>query len=307
MQTIYKANHTSRFNFVGSDFCNAKIPSDAKNVLLYLIDKPLDWKLIVKNIANTLDLSVYAVRKALRWLLDNGYARYKRFTDGRTVWEIFEQPNQAATQVMTPRVEIPHVEIEHVLHKTQTLPITQKTTTPIEQAQAQQEQLPVEKPSVVVHCNEMADNHPISTPTQTIDDVPHIAPQHQPAAKRALSRLTQEQAQAVLTAFTFQASKSNISNKVGYLIGLVKASKDGTFSPVQLTQSPATLSLYERIVKEQKSQQEAQKRGRMTNEEHADWLERTYGVKQSAKSSSTSISSRLAGVMLRAKRLSHKV
>jgi len=219
MQTIYKAHHHTHFNFVGSDFCNAKIPSDAKNVLLYLIDKPIDWKLIVKNIANTLDLSVYAVRKALRWLIDHGYARYKRFTDGRTVWEIFEQPNQDATPVMTPRVEIPHVEIEHVLHKTQTSPITQKTTTAVEKAQAQQEQLPVEKPSVVVHCEEVvivADNP---------EPIPNIPAQHQHTARMHLSTLSKEEADAVITAFTLALSKGTVSNPIGYLMHIGQSSQ----------------------------------------------------------------------------------
>ena len=298
MQTIYKANHHTRFNFIGSDFCNSPMPMSAKAVLLYLIDKPIDWKLIVKNISNTLQMSTYAVRKALRWLLDHGYARYKRFTDGRTVWEIFEEGNQAATPVMTPRVEIPHVETQHDIHITQTSPITQKTTTAVEPVQTQHESLPVEKKDVVVHCEEIeigdtqkpipspiqVKNKPTtcdpeSTQTKAMNDVPHIETRHQDVVKRALSRLTEEQARTIIATFILQASKTNISNKPGYLIALVQSALNGSFSPVAPTQAAPTMTAGERIAKEKKRAAEAAERGKMGNQQYFEWLAREYGEK----------------------------
>lgn len=317
MQTIFKAHHTSRFNFVGSDFCNSKIPSDPKNVLLYLIDKPDDWKLIVKAIANTLGLTVYAVRKALRWLVDHGYATYKRLADGSTIWQIFEQPKQAAIPVFTPRVEIPHVEIQHDIHINQTALILQNTTTP----PALIEPLADQKPNVVVQrsidetelhqahtnhsdnrlrqrettalnrrdCLDVASNTDgIGIDTTTviakdtdgigIDAIPSIDNRHQQVARKALAKLTVEQAQAVLTVFTLAASKGSISNKIGYLIGLTKAALNGTFSPVQPHTAPPALTAAQRLAKERQREHEAQARGRMTNQEHAEWLQRTYGT-----------------------------
>jgi len=82
-----------------------------------------------------------------------------------------------------------------------------------------------------------------------------------------------------VTALTLAISKGTVSNPIGYLLQLVKASKDGSFSPVQARSGAPVLTLAERIAKEQQRQEEQQRRGAMTSEQHARWLAENFGAK----------------------------
>lgn len=74
-------------------------------------------------------------------------------------------------------------------------------------------------------------------------------------------------------------SKHKVSSKIGYLVGLVKAMKNGTFTATAAAQGTPAITLDERIAKERQRQQEASERGKMTVEEHAAWLVKQFGAK----------------------------
>jgi hypothetical protein len=45
MQTITKDNHTSNFTILSNDLVTSTIPPTPKSILIYLLSKPINWKL----------------------------------------------------------------------------------------------------------------------------------------------------------------------------------------------------------------------------------------------------------------------
>ena len=293
MQTIIRTTYTSNFSQISNALIESAIPAKPQKVLLYLLSKPTNWQIRFSDIKHRLGMSTYAVRQALKWLLDNGYAVFDRLKSGHTIWRIFDQAQAAdtpQTRLVEPHVEIPRVENQHVLVTLRESETLIETTTAVGPVQVADASLPIESPIVVVVEKDLIDQQattkrqpiptPTSEPTDTIvSDVLGIDPQHQAAAKRALSRLTEEQAQMVLVAFSLQCSKSNIGNRIAYLISLTKAAIDGTFSPVGAAGGAPAITLDERLRLERQRQHEAQRRGAMNSEQHAKWLADNFGTK----------------------------
>ena len=152
---------------------------------------------------------------------------------------------------------------------------TSKTTTQPLPAQVHREPLSVESPKVVVR-NE---DSKIDAPATTQEPIPGIAQDQQKAARKVLAQLTPEQTSLILNAFTLALSKHKVSSKIGYLVGLVKAMKDGTFTEAGAAGGAPAQSLDDRLRLERQRQHEAQERGKMSNEQHAAWLAETFGQK----------------------------
>lgn len=186
-----------------------------------------------------------------------------------------------------------------VVPKTAPKPIinqsTSKTTTSVEPVQVVDASMVTAKPDVVVERDLIDEKETPQTkttanadtgPGQPIDgivlnrsdcqndhgcigSVPGIDTRHQKVARKALERLTKEEADSVVTALTLALSKGTVSNPVGYLLQLVKASKAGTFSHVQATGAAPAPTLEARIAKEREKEREAATRGKMSN---AEWF-----------------------------------
>ena len=133
MQTIYKSAPASNFTIYANDLINSDIPSTPKNILLYLLSKPVNWQLKTHDLRKQLGLTAYAIKKALRWLCSAGFAVYTRLKTGHTIWKVFDNP-QAQHQktgyspAITPQVEIPQVAFQPVLVKTETEKKKETTT-----------------------------------------------------------------------------------------------------------------------------------------------------------------------------------
>jgi hypothetical protein len=104
--TIIKTTLQNNFTQIDNSIIVSSMPPVAFKVYAYLLSKPINWNPHYKNIKSTLKLSMYATRKALRFLLKNGYAVYKRLKDGSTIWNLHSQPIDFKPQVEKPLVGI---------------------------------------------------------------------------------------------------------------------------------------------------------------------------------------------------------
>ena len=97
-------------------------------VLNYLLSKPPHWKIIAKEIALALNISINTVYAALTVLQRLGIASYTRDKYGHTRWLVSIASN-LYSPVIPPHTKKPHQEICEVLENTEKTVITEKTTT----------------------------------------------------------------------------------------------------------------------------------------------------------------------------------
>lgn len=265
MQTIYRNTYTTDFTVIKNDILNSELSGLAKAALIYLLSKPPHWKLRASDIRRFLKVGVNKAYRILQELRAFGYIVMKR-VQSAVHWLVYDTP-QSSPKTATSRAVIDRDGFHHDgnsddLVKTETPVKIQKTTTPLP-IQVNQDPLPIESPNVVVSLKKEA--------------IPHIESKHQTTAHQALRTLTKAEADAVVTALTLAMSKGTVSNPIGYLLQLVKASKAGTFSTVKATQAEPAITLDERLAKERQRSEESVKRGQMSNEVYFKWLESTYG------------------------------
>ena len=127
---IYRETHTTNYTVVSNSLINTKLPSDAKNVLTWLLSKPKNWKLIKIVIAEALGLSKHRVQQAISILRNLGYLCFYRHKDGSGHWDVYEtpsSPSQAQTRVVKPSSTIPTKAIHTDLTNTEYQKIINKT------------------------------------------------------------------------------------------------------------------------------------------------------------------------------------
>ena len=261
MTTIIRTSLQSNFTQIDNTLLVSDIPAKPKTVLLYLLSKPAHWQVKFNDIKHRLGLSAYAVRQSLKWLLDHGYAIYERLKSGHTIWRIFDQAQEVdapQTRVVEPHVEIPPVENQHdlVIRKKSEIPNPTTATKPAESI------------SVVVNDEIIESNLP--------ESIPNIEPALQSVAQKHLSELTKTQTALVLTVFTNAIKTKSINNRIGYFIGLCKASKNGTLTDLKPSQHQTIESLTDRLTKERERTIEAANRGKMSNEDFFEMLKRKF-------------------------------
>lgn len=301
MQYIFKQSQTTHFyqgiNAIAQD---GSLSDRAARILQYAISLPEDWRIIPRQLMKHFGWGRDVTYKALKELRKRGYAVLVRCRRAAT-WYVFNTPQTPETLATftasnqpepTPDAAPKNPDFKNstnsdALQKTKHSQRTKETTTAIEPIQA------IEKPDVVVIQGNV-DQKGVAKPdtleehtlTKAIDDtqqaITGIPDKHQPTARQALRTLTKEEADAVVTALTLALSKGSVQNPIGYLLQLVKASKNGTFSPVEAAGGAPVITLAERIRREQERHHEAQNRGKMTNEQYTEWLQRTYGGKAEA-------------------------
>ena len=132
---IFKTIPTTYFTQIDNKIICSTMPPVAYKIYSYLISKPVWWQPKVHDIRKQLGLSTYAVKKALKCLLQAGFAMYKRLKTGHTVWDIFDKPQtqpQAKTTckpVIPPQFEMPALASQPVLIITETETKKKTTTT----------------------------------------------------------------------------------------------------------------------------------------------------------------------------------
>lgn len=97
-------------------------------VLNYLLSKPPHWKIIAKEIATALNISINTVYAALTVLQRLGIASYTRDKYGHTRW-LVSVADALYSPVIPPHTKIPHQEICDVLETNDKSEIIIKTTT----------------------------------------------------------------------------------------------------------------------------------------------------------------------------------
>jgi len=222
---IYRTAPTSNFTIFSNELITSAMPPVAKTVLLYLLSKPDTWQAKAHDIRKQLDLSAYAVKKALRWLCSAGYAAWVRLKSGHTIWRIFSNPKGNSelqfTQQQTsyspaiqPQVEIPQVENQPVLVKTK----TEKIKKPLPATAAP----PIAEKLVVVSSE-------LIYPEQ-------LNPVQKKAARAVIKKVKQSDIrQEVLFALAYAITSGTVKSPVAYLNGLVSRANNGTFEPVTAT------------------------------------------------------------------------
>lgn len=312
IKTPVTTNYFSAPNHIAQD---NTLSDRAARIITYAASLPTNWRIIPKQLMKYFGWGRDSTYRALHELCAKGYAvlkRGKQFAE----WIIYTSPQIPETTKATSGAACKNPDFKNP-YQTDTLQSNKDlqnneitTTAPVNQVQELAIKAPA-TPIVVVQDGSIYEKEPHQTHTDHpdsglkqrevvagfalnqsncpnvagnadgigIDSIPGIDKRHQKVARQALERLTPEQAQAVVTAFTLQASKTTITNKVGYLISLTKAAIDGSFSPVSGSGAALVQSLDDRLRLERQRQKEAQNRGKMTVEEHAAWLAETFGAK----------------------------
>jgi len=289
MQTIFKQSQTTHFyqgiNAIAQD---GSLSDRAARVLQYAISLPEDWRIIPRQLMKHFGWGRDATYAALKELRKRGYAVLVRCRRAAT-WYIFNTPQTPETLATftasnqpepTPDAAPKNPDFKNstnsdALQNTDEEEKTKKPTTPPPDRELSVSANEQGKTAVdVVVSRDSDEDHHVR-----VSDVPGIEVKYQQTARKALSALSKAEADAVVTALTLALSKGTVSNPIGYLLQLIKASKNGTFSPVQAAGAAPVLTLAERLRQEQERYEEAQRRGSMTSAEHAEWLQRTYGGK----------------------------
>ena len=267
---IYRETHTINYTVVSNSLINNKLPSDAKNVLTWLLSKPKNWKLIKIVIAEALGLSKHKVQQAITVLRNMGYLCFYRHKDGSGHWDVYETPrsqHQPQTRVVKPSSEIPTKAFQTDLTNTDTQKILKTTTDSKVIPKA-----PVTDEPIVVVSFEKIEQPTDTTTTpdpvilEQIKTLP-LQPKEKKIAERTLSNLPLSEVKAILCVYTSALVKGNVINKIGYLIGLKKASQNGTLT---IPEEKKELSIEERIERQKRQRKEEYERQRITNEQ---WVE----------------------------------
>lgn len=229
MQTIFRTAPSSNFTIFSNELITSAMPPVAKAVLLYLLSKPHTWQPKPHDLRKQLNLSAYAVKKALRWLCSAGYAAWVRLKSGHTIWRIFSNPKPTSEVVFAqqktsyspaipPQVENPQVENQPVLVITE----TEKINKPLPAAHAPPIPAPIAESFVVVSSE-------LIYPVQ-------LSPVQKKAAKAVIKKVKQpEIQQEVLFALAYAIASGTVKSPVAYLNGLISRANKGTFEPITAT------------------------------------------------------------------------
>lgn len=314
MQAIYRNTKTDNFTILDNAIINAAdLSALARMTLIYLLSKPSTWKVRATDIKRHLGVGINKVYRLLQELRDAGYIIMKR-VQSAVHWFVYDVP-QSSHEIAKGLAVTDHDGFHHDgksddLVKIENPVKIETSTTPHPKINPAPASMNVE--------NVVVDEKGKESPP---DPIPYIAPDQQKAARKVLSELSEDQAALVLSAFALALSRHNVSSKIGYLVGLVKAMKDGRFTaPEPKHAVPASnpylnaqkswawrggngvysqygasggvhiQNLADRLEKERVDSEEALKRGKLSNADHAAWLEREFGKSGSV----SSLSARLA-------------
>ncbi len=212
---IIRTAKTANYSQTCNDLAATPMKFKAKDLLIYLLSKPENWKVIKSAICKTLELSPYIVKKSLAWLRKHGYAIYQHCHTGYGQWFIYDkpQPKNATAPVITPKVAKPALEIPPTLLKNKETEILKEQ---------QLEPLPViksQKP-VVVSLEEKED---LIYPGKLNQD-------QKKACKGIIKKAPVSLQQDILFELAYRMTIANLNSVPGFLNTLVTAAKNGTFT-----------------------------------------------------------------------------
>ncbi len=227
---IFRTAPSSNFTIFSNELITNAMPPVAKTVLLYLLSKPDTWQPKAHDIRKQLNLSAYAVKKALRWLCSAGYAAWVRLKSGHTIWRIFSNPNVSFDDTfdqpetvyspeITPQVEIPQVENRPVL-------VIKK----------QQQEINKPLPAAIMPPRSATIAESIVVVDSELIYPVQLTPVQKKAARAVIKKVKPpELQQEVLFALAYAITNGTVKSPVAYLNGLVTRANNGTFEPVTAT------------------------------------------------------------------------
>jgi hypothetical protein len=219
MQTIYRTVPTSNFTLNANDLISKPMPFKAKEILLYLLSKPKDWRVKVADIRLTLELTTHTIRQSLLWLQQAGYAGYIRLKTGHTIWKVFSEPQTGYSPDGMPQTVSPHVAKPSVIqiHKEQKEIKKQQTAAAA----------PTQTKEIVVVIDEMEQRELIYPPQiKDLKPIKKVLKKIKPEVVAKTPTITQD----ALFELAYAMTTKKLSSVPGYLSRLVDAINDGTFT-----------------------------------------------------------------------------
>ncbi len=267
MPTIHLTPKTANFSQIDNNLFASTLPEVAHKVLCYLLSRPKDWRLLRSDLKKTLGLTGYKVQKALKILQNLGYAFYRRFTDGRTRWDIFDtpQPTTLKTAPVDPcsPVNMPYSNFQNVEYRDDLIKLNSvtntKTTTLTEPV------IIKNQPVTVVELNDAVEQ---------LDYPKQLKASQKRAAKAVIKKAPAPVRQELLFALAYAITAGRVNNPVGYLTALVNRANDGTFEPVAM---PKTVPTIEERLKAQAAAQKLRESARTDNLAHFRQLFKQFG------------------------------
>lgn len=233
---IFKTVPVTNFTMIDNKIICSDMPPVSYKIYSYLISKPVYWQPKIHDIRKQLGLSTYAVKKALKWLLQAGFAVYKRLKTGHTVWDIFDKPQTqpqakiACKPVIPPQFEVPALASQAVLTITETEIKKETTTTPIPIPET-----PIPESTVVVPFEEEVKPDTVDSEEKVELIYPvQLTDTQKKAARHVIKKVKQpELQQPVLFALAYYMAQNKVKSPVAYLNGLVTRANNGTFEAIQ--------------------------------------------------------------------------
>ena len=120
-------------------------------------------------------------------------------------------------------------------------------------------------PAVLSECDNAIPDQVIADPLiiAEIEKLP-VTQAIKPSLIKTLAALTLVEAKSVLAILSRAIVLGKVQNPVGYAIGLVRACKDGTLTPIKANHQP---TLSERLAKQEEDRKREAERGKITNEQ----------------------------------------
>ena len=223
MQTIIKSSVSYPFTPAPDEIVLGNLNPVAKAVHFYMLRRQQipGWKMRKTDICKQLGLSMYAVKKALKILLEHGYASYERLKFRFTKWCFYPTPiseEKPYSHRIIERVENQtalQVEIQPGLNREKSLE-RKKQQQPVVVSSEKIEQGPIDSPELIF-------------PVQ-------LNPVQKKATRAVIKKVKQpELQQSVLFALGYYMAQGAVKSPVAYLRGLITAANNGTFEPIQAT------------------------------------------------------------------------
>lgn len=230
-------------------------PRDS-SVLNYLLSKPPHWRVIAKDIAIAVNISINTVYRALTVLQKLGIVSYTRDRFGYCRW-LVSVSDTLYKPVTVPHPQKPHEHFDDVLTNTDRTVIKEKTTTVVE---GSSELIAVTAPPVIDYVNAPTVTtkvepvnlviEPITTEKQLVEPVTTLdLPEQLTEIEKltAVKSLTKANLDAITYTVVLMALKSALTTGVvrsplAYLHGLLNKAKDGSLDTRKFTETKTTVS-----------------------------------------------------------------
>lgn len=108
---IVKTRRINNYTTLPNELINdSRLRWSDLGLLVYLLSKPESWAVRVDVLVKERGIGKDAVYEVLRRLRECGYARFIKYSDGKTEWIIYDEPNPEKPDQENPDLEKPDQE-----------------------------------------------------------------------------------------------------------------------------------------------------------------------------------------------------